>query len=391
MVQSPKKIIISVTSDLVTDQRVHKVAMSLHKAGFEVLLFGREKKESAEIEPREYKVKRTRLLFEKGFLFYANYNLRLFFFLLFNKSDILLSNDLDTLFPNYLISRLFRRKLIYDTHEYFTGVPELLERPMIQNIWKKLEKYILPKLAVIYTVNGSIANLYKSEYWVNMHVVRNLPLADALLIKEPKGDIIPANRFEMAAIFNPLYQSLKLEKRPIIIYQGAVNKDRGLEEMIDAMPIINDACLLIIGGGDVFKSLKLKVQSLKLEDRVIMTGPLSFQYLPYFTRLARIGISIEKPTNINYKLASPNKVVDYIHAEVPVLASRLIEVEKIISYYKTGTYIESHSTEHIAEKVNEMLKNPVHLAEWKHNCIRAANELTWQHEEKVLLPLFNQL
>src|ERR1051325_8033269 len=100
-----KRIFISVTSDLVTDQRVHRTAVTLHKKGMDVTLIGRRKKDSADIS-RGYKTVRFKLPFEKGALFYASYNLRLFFFLLFKRFDVLVANDLDTLLPNYLISKL---------------------------------------------------------------------------------------------------------------------------------------------------------------------------------------------------------------------------------------------------------------------------------------------
>ncbi len=139
-----KRIIVSVTNDLTTDQRVAKVCDTLTKMGFSVLLIGRKLKNSENIN-RNYKIVRFRLLFNKGFLFYAEYNLRLFFKLLFLKKDVLLSNDLDTLLPNYLIHKIFKTKLVYDSHELFTEVPELTNRPFVQKFWLTIEKNIFTK------------------------------------------------------------------------------------------------------------------------------------------------------------------------------------------------------------------------------------------------------
>ena len=123
-----KRIIISVTNDLVSDQRVNKVANTLSNAGFSVLLVGRRFSESVKLSPRNYSTYRLKMFFQKGFLFYLEYNIRLCLFLLTKKSDILLSNDLDTLCANYFVSKIRKIKLVYDSHELFTELPELIGR-----------------------------------------------------------------------------------------------------------------------------------------------------------------------------------------------------------------------------------------------------------------------
>ena len=137
---------MSVINDLSTDQRVHKHCMMLHNKGFDVLLIGRQLGTSVALDNRDYKMHRMQLPFEKGPLFYASYNISLFINLFLRKTDLLFSNDLDTLLPNFLVSRIRGNRLIYDSHEYFTEVPELVNRPSVQNVWKRLEKLILPKL-----------------------------------------------------------------------------------------------------------------------------------------------------------------------------------------------------------------------------------------------------
>ena len=123
-----KKVIVSVTTDLISDQRVHKTCLTLYNMGYDVLLIGRKFNNidcSEKLYKRPYSVKRFSLIFNKGFLFYAIYNIRLLFFLMSSKFDILLSNDLDTLAPNFISSKIKKKPLVYDSHELFTEVPEL--------------------------------------------------------------------------------------------------------------------------------------------------------------------------------------------------------------------------------------------------------------------------
>ena len=134
-----KKIIVSVTNDLTTDQRVDKVCNTLLKGGYAVLLVGKKNKNSIAIH-RNYPTKRFNLLFQKGVFFYAEFNLRLFFFLLCTKKTILLANDVDTLIPNYLVGKLQRKKLVFDSHELFSEIPELVHRPLVKKIWVAVGK-----------------------------------------------------------------------------------------------------------------------------------------------------------------------------------------------------------------------------------------------------------
>ena len=94
------------------------------------------------------------------------YNLRLFFFLLCRRFDIYHSNDLDTLLPMWLTSFIFKKKLVYDSHEYFLGVPEIQNRYFVKKVWSSIESFIFPKLKYVFTVNESISDLYFKDYKV---------------------------------------------------------------------------------------------------------------------------------------------------------------------------------------------------------------------------------
>lgn len=371
-----KRAIVSVINDLSTDQRVNKVCLTLHSLGYEVILVGREQRSSLPLAPRAYRTKRMKLIFEKGPLFYAAFNLRLFFFLLFRKADLLVSNDLDTLLPNYLVSRIKGAHLVYDSHEYFTGVPELENSPFKRGVWRRIESFIFPKLKHVFTVNDSIAKLYRDEYGVEPKVVRNVPLL--------------SSRSQIKTWKTRAELGLPADKHIVLMQGAGINIDRGGEEAVQAMQYVNGAVLVIIGSGDVIGELNKMVDGLGLKEKVIFIPKLPFEELVQYTHHADIGLTLDKDTNINYRYSLPNKLFDYIHSGIAVLASPLVEVRRIVERYNVGMLTESHEPAHIAEKLQLMLADSSRLREWKENAKLAARELCWENEEKVLIDIYRK-
>jgi glycosyltransferase involved in cell wall biosynthesis len=371
-----KKVIVSVSNDLSTDQRVNRTCKALAEAGYEVFIVGRKLKESLDYKPQDFKHHRIKLLFNKGPLFYAELNIRLFFFLLFKSADIFYANDLDTLLPNYLASVIRRKKLVYDTHEYFCFVPELMSRPRVRRVWQGVEQFVFPNLKNIITVNDSIAEQYKRQYGKELTVIRNVPekkLFDALPLKSRSLLALP-------------------EDKKIIILQGAgININRGAEEAVQAMKYVDEAILLIVGSGDVINNLKELAKHPDVRQKVIFKPKMPFSDLISFTRIADLGLTLDKADNLNYEYSLPNKLFDYIHSEIPVLASPLVEVKKVVLHHNVGRLIENHDPVHIAILIKEMIFNDEHQTEWRENARKAALELNWETEKIKLLSLFERL
>lgn len=339
-----------------------------------MLLIGRTTSVSVPLDDRGYTMHRMWLPFEKGPLFYASYNIGLFFNLLFRKADLLFSNDLDTLLPNYFVSRLKRTSLIYDSHEFFTEVPELVHRPKVQRVWQKIERSVLPKLKNTLTVNTSIAGLYKNLYGIEMKVLRNVP--KALSPEQPK-----ASREELG---------MPTAKKVIILQGSGINMHRGAEEAVESMQYIQDAVLLILGSGDVISALKNRVKELNLSDRVIFKDRMPYEKMMAHTRLSDLGLSLDKDTNVNYRFSLPNKLFDYIQAGIPVLGSELVEVKRIIQNYGVGEIVRSFEPKELAQQIQEMLHSEK-VAEWRANAVKASAELTWEKESEVLGKMIDSL
>ncbi len=367
-----QRIVMAVTNDLVTDQRVHKVASSLTDMGFDLTLVGRKLKHSSDVN-RPYRTHRFRLFFNRKAWFYAEYNLRLFWFLLSTKVDVIVSNDLDTLLPCYLVSKLRQKTLVYDSHEYFTEVPELLERPQIRRIWLAIEQYIFPKLTHVITVNESIANLYYERYGIKPKVVRN---------------IAPAQT--NTAIDQTLLQKITQGNKKMLIIQGSgINIDRGAEEAVEAMQWVNGAVLYIIGSGDVFPKLRQMVENLNLTERVKIINRLPYHELLEYTKCAFLGLSLDKGSNPNYEFSLPNKIFDYIQSGVPLLVSPRKEVAQLVNQFQVGWVLDTVEAQHIAEKINHIIESETSYQQIQSNLKTASKALNWESESGVIKQIYS--
>jgi glycosyltransferase involved in cell wall biosynthesis len=367
-----KRAIVSVTNDLYTDNRVNKICLFLEKQGYDVLLVGRRKKDSVELQPRTYQTKRFKLAKEKGAGFYALYNLRLFFFLVTKRASLLVSNDLDTLLANYAASKFKpNARLVYDSHEYFTEVPELIHRPRVQKLWVGIESWIFPKLKTIYTVNESIAQQYRDKYRKDVLVVRNISPSFKSSSLPSKSELgIPENTF-------------------LIIIQGAgINVDRGSEEAIEAMKMIENACLMIVGDGDVVAQLKETVEQEGLSEKVRFYGKRPYVEMMAFTQHADVGLTLDKPTNMNYLYSLPNKVFDYIHASTPIIATDLVEIKRVIEQHELGTILIELTPENLAYAIRDLQENPSKLEQFKANCEEASKVENWENEQQILEEIY---
>lgn len=360
-----RRILVTVTNDITTDQRVAKVCASLEKFGFEILLVGTLRSDSEPLQ-RSYNTLRLKLWFQKGPLFYAEYNIRLFILLLFTKKEIILANDLDTLPACYMASVLQNKTIVYDSHELFPEIPELTNRPKIKKIWECIEGYIVPKISNCYTVCDSIATYYHRKYKTKFSVIKNVPWK--------QNETTPSQ-----------YLSIPQNKN-IIIYQGAVNKGRGIELVLDSLHLLPEWIFLIIGSGDIISAIKNKISTKNLHQQVLLLGKLSPEELRKVTPIATIGISLEEDIGLSYRYALPNKVFDYIQAKIPILTSDLPEMKKIIGHYAVGEVLPHRTPEKFASSIQQIANG-----NYDKNLEKARAELIWEKEEVILCDLFNNL
>ncbi|HHM21037.1 MAG TPA: glycosyltransferase [Bacteroidetes bacterium] len=363
-----KRIICTVTNDLNFDQRMIRICCSLAGAGYEVLLVGRRLPHSSRLAKRPYKQKRFNLFFKKGKLFYVEYNIRLFAFLLFAKYDVVCSVDLDTLLPGFIISKIKRKKCVYDAHEYFTEVPELVERPIIKGIWEVIARWVVPRVKYACTVGECLANELEKKYGISFCVIRNVPLKKNFFIKKIKNN-------------NPF----------ILIYQGVLNEGRGLEEVIAAMNQLDGVELWLVGEGDLSGKLRQLAAKQNTKNKIVFHGYVLPENLHALTMRAHLGLNILKNKGLNYYYSLANKTFDYMQAGIPSVCMNFPEYKNIQKKYGAIVLVKDSTPSAIAHTVDYLKTN---IRAYNQLCTeskRAAQQLIWEKEEKKLIAFYRNL
>ena len=364
-VRSLRRIILTVTNDLTYDQRMQRICTSLSAAGYEVELVGRELATSKPLDKFPFSQVRLKCWFNKGKLFYLEYNFRLFFYLLFHRANIICAIDLDTIVAGYYAARLNGAKIVYDAHEFFPEVPEVVRRPAIQKVWRWVERTYTPKVDLVYTVTQSISDIFEKEYKRPVYTIRNLPILQ-----------------ELSAPPQP--------ERSYLLYQGALNEGRGLEHLISAMTDI-DIDLYLVGEGDITTQLKEQTQQLGLECKVKFLGFKKPDELRQITAQAYIGLNLLEQKGLSYYYSLANKFSDYIHAGIPQICINFPEYKRLNDQYHVGLLIDDLDQDTIKAAINTLLADKKKYGEFKENCLVCRRELNWQNEEKKLISLYERL
>jgi glycosyltransferase involved in cell wall biosynthesis len=368
-------IICTVTNDLTYDQRMIRICTTLARQGYTVTLVGRKLKHSAPLQQQLFKQKRLYCFFTKGVSFYAEYNLRLFFWLLFQKVTCICAIDLDTILPCLLASQLKGTKRVYDAHELFCEMKEIVTRPSRYKMWKWIERFTVPKFNYGYTVCEPIAKEFEQMYGVKYEVVRNVPFVKS---------------YELSVTGYAPPSTLNLQPLTFFLYQGAVNEGRSFETLIPAMKHV-DVPLHIYGDGNFMEQTKSLIAQNKLQDKVVLKGKIKPAELKNITSEAYAGITIFENNGLSNYLSLANRFFDYIQAGVPQLCMDYPAYRKINEEYEVALLIADTKEETIANGLTRLLNDTELHERLKANCLQAAAVLNWQEEEKIVINFYKKL
>ena len=146
---------------------------------------------------------------------------------------------------------------------------------------------------------------------------------------------------------------------------------------------------MIAGEGPKKAEYEQLVKNLNLSNRIHFLGNIPPKTLKTITPLADIGMSLEEDLGLSYRYALPNKLFDFIQARVPILATNLPEIKKMVEEYNVGKVIINHEPKHLAETLQEILNEG--KRSYQENLAKAAKELCWENEEIKLKAIFEQI
>lgn len=364
MTMSKKKIVLTVTNDLTYDQRMIRICTSLAENGYQVKLVGRNMRQSIPLVSQPFAQKRLPCVFEKGKLFYLEYNVRLLVYLLFSRMDCICAIDLDTILPCYFVSVIKRCKRVYDAHELFCEMQEIVTRPAIYRLWKAIERFAVPRFVHGYTVNIPIAQEFERMYGVRYGVIRSITRLSALPLVE--------------------------KKERYLLYQGSVNEGRSFETLIPAMKQIN-AKLVICGDGNFMDQARELVRVNAVEHKVTFTGKLPPDALRTYTVNAWLGITLFEKTGLSNYLSLANRFFDYLHAGVPQLCVDYPVYREINNMHHIAVLLNNLNPESIAAACNRLMNDEPLYRQLQQNCLQARNVLNWEVEEKTLIQFYHTI
>lgn len=361
-----KRILFSVTNDLSYDQRMIRICTTLSTVGYQVKLIGRQLPHSLPLSPQPFEQKRLYCFFQKGKFFYLEYNLRLFLYLLFHKADIICAIDLDTILPVLYTCKLKKKVPVYDAHEYFTEVPEVIRRPRIQAIWQRVARLAIPQFHYCYTVGPALAQILQEQYGPVFSIIRNVPVP-----METIATPVPTEPF-------------------IILYQGVLNEGRGLEVAIEAMQDIPHAQLWLAGEGELSLQLRKQVQMAHLEDKVKFLGYLSPAALKEVTVQASLGLNLLENSGLSYYYSLANKAFDYIQSGLPSLQMDFPEYRHLQEKYGVFHLLKELNAKDVAASINNLRPGMPYYNILRENCLQARKMLHWEEEKKILIQFYEQ-
>lgn len=370
---SRKTVFIAFLGNYLFDTRCSNLIRTLKKENYEITGAAFEWRSGNSSPDKETDLPVYRLTRRFRIFFYLKFIMLLSLRLLTKKADYYFAEDVYTLPFTVIAAKLRSAKVFYDSRELYAHLAGLKEKPFLQKVWAGIEKRFIKKAdAVLVTGTMDGEFLEKAYGTLPLALLRNLPR-----YAKPQGVV------DLRAEFNIPAQ------RKILLYQGAVLHGRGIAPLLKALEKLPQCHLLIFGSDDETEYFKKLAGMLDVSGQVTFAGRIDQNRLLQYTAGADVGTALIENVSISYYYALPNKLFEYIMAELPVIVSDLPQMREIITTYKTGIIANPDKTDELAAAIEKLTADENLYAKTKEHCRIASESLHWENEVKNLTVLLD--
>ena len=340
-------------------------------SGVEVIRYG-SKQGLRLAKPRKHTARRNRLELLTLLISRMFTHLMVLFGLVKLRPAVVHAHDVNVLPTAWLAAKLAGAKLVYDAHEISSGREGYRK---IGRLVAWVEKAIMPKAAGSITTTEARAKFFGRAY----HMPRPLVLQNRPRLVRVEGD-------------GRLHRELGLDKSyPIVIYQGGLQPGRGLDRLVEAAANVSGAYFVFVGGGSIESDLKALVDQLSLGSRVFFIPTVPLAELPYYTASADIGVQPIENTCLNHFTTDSNKLFEYVVARLPIVATDLPEIARVVRRHDLGLLVPSGDTSSLSAALQRLVDDAALRNKFSRNAEQASGELNWEEQEQALVLMYQSI
>lgn len=315
---------------------------------------------------------KTRMLIT-SFLNWFTFNFGVFFKGLIIKPDIVYANDLDTLTVGFLLSRILKTKLIFDSHELWLMGNKFNNCSKIrQKMWVIIEKRLIHKADCVICTTDLRSEYLKKEYGLQkVTTIHNYPKYSSI-----QNNNFFRNEFRIA------------QDHVILLYQGLLDEKRGIFNIVNSCSKIDKISIIFMGMGRDREKLREYIISNKLDKKMFVKKAVEPKKLLEYTSSADIGLQLLYNTDYNHYSTISNKLMEYFMAGIAIIASDFPEIRKVVTENQIGILVDPENENQIEQAVRKLINDSRLLEKYKANSVANRYKYTWENEEKKLLAIF---
>jgi len=265
--------------------------------------------------------------------------------------------------------------LVYDMREFYFALGPLLGRGLKQKVLEIYERRLLRSVDTVIVSAPLDAEVVQLHYTLRETptVVMNTPP-----FKTPVESSVLRDRFSIPS------------EHAIVVYQGVVHHGRGIAPFMNAMPLMSDVHLCIVGDGPAARELETTADELGVGARVHWFGSVPYDELHAVTCSADIGLCLIEPVSQSYEYALPNKLFEYMMAGIPSLVTDLPALRMQIQEIPAGVVVgKGLATREIVDAVHRLRVPATHDA--MRNAASAVRDVSYDQQARIAVDLFREL